>query len=536
MLETYSISKDANIISITKSPLNHKFQFTPYETSSNNYQDIDDEIIESYSDNQKKKANSVKYPNNIIGINIIDIKNGELNSKLNLKKPNSLDSLIEKNNDIDNNLSFYNSNRKTSGVISEQKSGNVYNIISDSIYQSRKIYTRQLTSINDESLIFHKNLNKNKLNNHHENNNNENDSKLIKKHFFKKPQKSINSNLQFNQEEVHSLSNIEEISNYYLYTENCFEMMYDLEKKTNKVNKCIPLSFPFDKIINEKKKKLAIFDLDETLVHCQVNNIEECQFQIEIDLPSKKKGKIGINIRPNWKTAFNKIKDKYVIVIFTASHKNYADTVLDFLDPNCIYFPYRLYRNNCTSIKLDKKEIYIKDLSIFKNISLNDIVVIDNSVMSFYFQLNNGIPILPYYNSFKDNELICLSYYLFSIYHYDDLREANKVNFKLELFKQNVFDKIKFEEEEDENENDDESIFSLNDENNYNYRIDDETNNNNLNNNNNKISNDNYSNFNKTDIKIINNISEDIKESLNDFRKKIFQNGKNNISKGRDIN
>ena len=173
---------------------------------------------------------------------------------------------------------------------------------------------------------------------------------------------------------------------------------------------------------------------------------------------------------------------------------------------------------------------------LYKNISLNNIVVIDNSFISFYFKLNNGIPILPYYNSFKDNELICLSYYLFSIYHYDDLREANKVNFKLELFKQNVFDKIKFEEEEDENENDDESIFSLNDENNYNYRIDDETNNNNLNNNNNKISNDNYSNFNKTDIKIINNISEDIKESLNDFRKKIFQNGKNNISKGRDIN
>ena len=67
-------------------------------------------------------------------------------------------------------------------------------------------------------------------------------------------------------------------------------MMYDLEKN-NQINKCIPLSFPFDKIINEKKKKLAIFDLDETLVHCQVTNIEECQFQIEITLPSKKKEK-----------------------------------------------------------------------------------------------------------------------------------------------------------------------------------------------------------------------------------------------------
>ena len=536
MSEIISLFKDSNIITIKKSPLsNHKCQFTPYETSTYNCQEINDEIIELDSENQKKKANSVKYANNEITKNLIDINKEKLNSKLTLENKNSL---VE--NNIENNLSFYNSNRNTSGVISEKKSQNVYDIISDNIFESRKNYNRKLTCINDESLVFHKKFNANKLNNNHnendniENNNNENDNKLRKKHISHQTKKSINSTLQFNQEEVQSLSNIEEISNYYSYTENCFEMMYDLEKN-NQINKCIPLSFPFDKIINEKKKKLAIFDLDETLVHCQVNNIEECQFQIEINLPSKKKGKIGINIRPNWKKAFNKIKDKYIIVIFTASHKNYADAVLDFLDPNSIYFPYRLYRNNCTSIKLDKKDIYIKDLSLFKNISLNDIVVIDNSVMSFYFQLNNGIPILPYYNSFKDNELICLSYYLFSIYNYNDLREANKVNFKLEIFKQNVFDKIKFEEEEDENENEDESIYGLIYENN-NYTPKNEANENKFDLNNYKKSNDNCSDFRKNDIKIINNISEDFKESINDFRKKIFQNGKNNISKGRDIN
>ena len=81
--------------------------------------------------------------------------------------------------------------------------------------------------------------------------------------------------------------------------------MYEIEETTDTItHKCTPLSFPFDKIINEKKKKLAIFDLDETLVHCQIKNIEECQFKIEINLPSKKKGKIGINVRPNWKICY----------------------------------------------------------------------------------------------------------------------------------------------------------------------------------------------------------------------------------------
>ena len=72
-----------------------------------------------------------------------------------------------------------------------------------------------ITCINDESLVFHKKFNANKLNNNHnendniENNNNENDNKLRKKHISHQTKKSINSTLQFNQEEVQSLSNIE---------------------------------------------------------------------------------------------------------------------------------------------------------------------------------------------------------------------------------------------------------------------------------------------------------------------------------------
>ena len=296
-----------------------------------------------------------------------------------------------------------------------------------------------------------------------------------------------------------------------------------LLEKEKIINKCTPLNFPFDKIINEKKKKLVIFDLDETLVHCQVKNIEECQYQIDINLPSKKKAKIGINIRPNLNRALNKIKDKYIIVVFTASHKSYADAVLNFIDPNDLYFKYRLYRNNCTTIKLNGKEIYIKDLSLFKNINLKNIIVVDNSVMSFYFNLNNGIPILPYYNSFKDNELICLSYYLFSIYDYHDLRNANKKNFKLELFKNHVFDKLKLEE--DNNESDD-SILGLRAENS-NYQIE----NNNDDDINDYNDNDDFDNKNKKILKF--NVSENLKESIHNFRKKYFDE---KISKGRDMN
>ena len=539
MSEKQICYKDSNIISIIKLPKNSnkKIMFTPLETSKDNFQNIREEIIINAPEKKRRKSISERLTNNKIELGVINLKKIsqiQSMSKFKKNKNDCSDSLIE----IKNDSSFYNSNRKTSGVVSKKQVNNSYHKIRDNINEkdSFLLFTkRKLTNINDESLIIHKNLNKDKLDNENNNNNNENNNydknlnfnfnpsclnflieRNKKKHQSKKS--FCSSNLQFNQDEVNSLSNIEEISNFYSYTEKCFEMMYEIEETTDTItHKCTPLSFQFDKIINEKKKKLAIFDLDETLVHCQIKNIEECQFKIEINLPSKKKGKIGINVRPNWKTAINKIKDKYVIVVFTASHKNYAEGVLNFLDPNKFYFPYRLYRNNCTIIKLNGKDIYIKDLTLFQNINLKDIIVIDNSVMSFYYQLNNGVPILPYYNSLRDNELICLSYYLFSIYDYRDLRDANKINFKLELFKIQVFRQLKNEFEENENDDDDTNNLSHN---NKNYSV--------------------INNYIEDSKKIVKkkkvqfNFSKKLQDSLCDFKKKIFD-GKNNISIGRDV-
>ena len=285
-------------------------------------------------------------------------------------------------------------------------------------------------------------------------------------------------------------------------------MMIEIEKIKN-INKCKPCDFPFDNEINSGNKKLAIFDLDETLVHCQSKNINNCQYQIEVMLPSRKKGKIGVNIRPNWEKALNIIKDKYIIVVFTASHSAYADAVLNFMDPNNNYFQYRLYRNNCTSVKYEGKEIYIKDLSVFKNIDLKNIIIIDNSVVSFTYQLDNGMPILPYYDSERDNELICLAYYLLAIFEYKDLREANKLYVKLDYYKEAAIEKFKMEEEEEEE--DDLNHLSYLNKGNYTTNT---NRNNNFNDNDNSNNNDNDNNNNKTNNSDDNNIY-DKKNNIN---------------------
>ena len=58
----------------------------------------------------------------------------------------------------------------------------------------------------------------------------------------------------------------------------------------------------------------------------------------------------------------------------------------------------------------------------------------DNSVLSFIYHLENGIPIVPYYNEDKDGSLYIVGLYLMHIYKEDDLREANKKYINLDSF------------------------------------------------------------------------------------------------------
>ena len=290
-----------------------------------------------------------------------------------------------------------------------------------------------------------------------------NKSILTKKTYSnpKKIQSLRRKSLQYQQllnseEKVKHFTNTENISDFYEYTERCLEIILELDKSNQiKLNEKVNLHFPKE----ESFKKIALFDLDETLAHCvgeikgDMSNKKKYKHIVNVTLPSKKKTKIGINIRPHWEETMELIKEHYHIIIYTASHQSYADAVLDYMDPKKIYTKYRLYRNNCVQANVSGKKFYIKDLDIFdKYYDLKNIIIIDNSVLSFAYHLNNGIPIVPYYDSQQDSELLILGYYLLSIYHYDDLREANKIHIRIDLYLEKAKNSIEEEEEDEENE------------------------------------------------------------------------------------
>jgi len=72
----------------------------------------------------------------------------------------------------------------------------------------------------------------------------------------------------------------------------------------------------------------------------------------------------------------------YEIVVFTAGTQDYADAALDFIDPDRQIIKHRLYRQHCVN---PCHGVYVKDLRIIRDRELKNIILVDNSIISFAF-------------------------------------------------------------------------------------------------------------------------------------------------------
>lgn len=179
-------------------------------------------------------------------------------------------------------------------------------------------------------------------------------------------------------------------------------------------------------------KKTLIFDLDETLIHCNDNPEAPCDIKVPIKFKGGDVVEAGLVIRPYAVECLQKLSKVFEIVIFTASHSCYANIVLNLLDPENKYITFRLFREHCFKTK---EGIFIKDLRVFANRKMKDLIIIDNAFYSFGFQLFNGIPILPFYEDKMDNELEDLLEFLLAIKDCRDVREVIKKTFMGETYR-----------------------------------------------------------------------------------------------------
>ena len=102
--------------------------------------------------------------------------------------------------------------------------------------------------------------------------------------------------------------------------------------------------------VDPLRKKLIIFDLDETLIHC-VGTQEECEGKniskyVDLQFPGEETITAGINVRPYVQECIERLSKHYQLAIFTASDSLYANPVIDSIDPTG-KFVTRLYRHHC---------------------------------------------------------------------------------------------------------------------------------------------------------------------------------------------
>ena len=190
----------------------------------------------------------------------------------------------------------------------------------------------------------------------------------------------------------------------------------------------------------QSKKITLVIDLDETLIHSDFDDDLQDNFHKTLGFTHENEiVTFNLYIRPGLTDFLNFVKEKFEIIIFTASRKEYADCILNYLDPENNIFSYRLYRDDCISIK---NKIFIKDLRILKNRNLENLIMIDNSFYSFANQLDNGILITSFYKNEDDTELINLKRYLEGMLNssIDDIRTVNQKVFNFESIKNEILD------------------------------------------------------------------------------------------------
>ncbi|KAL1923084.1 uncharacterized protein VTP21DRAFT_9460 [Calcarisporiella thermophila] len=164
----------------------------------------------------------------------------------------------------------------------------------------------------------------------------------------------------------------------------------------------------------DQERKCLVLDLDETLVHSSFKAVQQADFIVPVEIENQIHNVYVIK-RPGVDEFMKRMGELYEIVVFTASLAKYADPVLDLLDVHKVV-RHRLFRESC----FQHKGNYVKDLSQLGR-DLRNVVIIDNSPVSYLFHPANAVPVSSWFSDPHDTELTDMVAFLEDLAHVEDV-------------------------------------------------------------------------------------------------------------------
>ncbi|KAJ6240641.1 ctd nuclear envelope phosphatase 1 [Anaeramoeba flamelloides] len=177
-----------------------------------------------------------------------------------------------------------------------------------------------------------------------------------------------------------------------------------LKQKESKQTKTI-----YHPKLSETKKIILCLDLDETLISSAFQKPEDYDFSCDFEDATNRKHVVYIKKRPMLDSFLQIVSKLFEVVIFTASLQEYADPILNKLDPKNQFFSLRLYRDSC-SLYCGS---YVKDLRLLTK-NMDSILIVDDLPCSFLFQPENALKI-PAFHYFKNEK---------GVFKFDDCLES----------------------------------------------------------------------------------------------------------------
>ncbi|XP_061635613.1 CTD small phosphatase-like protein 3 [Phyllopteryx taeniolatus] len=163
-----------------------------------------------------------------------------------------------------------------------------------------------------------------------------------------------------------------------------------------------------------------VLDLEETLMFGSLNVIDNPEYTFHTAFQDHQY-KVYMILRPHVKEFLQSVAKVYELFVYTCAKKEYAEKILDILDPQRKLFRHRLYQDECACVLGH----YIKDLSILGR-DLSKIVVLDNAPHTYPYHLMNTLPIKSWSGESDDRELQKLIPYMEKLSAVEDFREVLK--------------------------------------------------------------------------------------------------------------